>query len=134
MRLGVTGSRDWHDRGFVWRHLDRVHAHRPITLLVHGHCATGVDAHADAWARERGIMIERHPAAWGQIEVAGAVVKYRADGLPYNANAGPERNSRMVASGLDGLISFPGGWGTADMTMKALAAGVKVMQVKAPNE
>lgn len=133
MRLAVTGGRDWSDGGFVWRHLDRVHAFKRITVLVHGACPTGVDAYAKAWAKDRGVPDEPHPARWGEIEAPGAVVKYRADGTPYNSAAGPVRNSEMVASGLDGLVSFPGGWGTADCTLKALAADVKVMQVKAPN-
>jgi hypothetical protein len=131
MRLGVTGGRDFSDQALVWHHLDRVHAHRPITMLVHGACPTGVDALADAWARDRGVPVEPHPAAWSHLEVAGAELKRRRDGTVYNAKAGPIRNTAMANSGLDGLVSFPGGWGTADMTVKAMAAGVTVMAVKA---
>lgn len=130
MRLGVTGGRGFADRDFVWRHLNRVHGHRTVTTLVHGACETGVDKFADEWAAALGIPREPHAALWHVLDVPGAKLKRRKDGTIYNAAAGPIRNSAMVTSGLDGLVSFPGGWGTADMTVKCLSAGVKVMQVK----
>ena len=38
-------------------------------------------------------------------------------------------NAQMVVYGLDGLVAFPGGRGTADMVTRARAAGVTVMEV-----
>lgn len=54
---------------------------------------------------------------------------HRADWATYGDSAGPRRNQEMVDSGLDLLIAFPGGMGTADMVRRAKAAGVPVEEV-----
>ncbi|HEY5311059.1 MAG TPA: SLOG family protein, partial [Pirellulales bacterium] len=51
----VTGGRDYANRDFTFAALDRVHAHRAITLIVYGACfdrATGEPLGADRWADE----------------------------------------------------------------------------------
>lgn len=113
--LAVCGGRDYADRDRVLATLDRVHAKRPVTLLVQGDCPTGADAFTRDWARARHLPCLGFPAAW---ETEGRA-------------AGPLRNARMVAYGLDGLVAFPGGRGTADMTRRCHAAGVTVMVIPA---
>lgn len=113
MRLLVTGGRHYTDREAVYDALDRVHAKRPVTLLIHGACPTGADSLADDWAALRGI--ERRPfyAMWRQ----------------YGPSAGPIRNRTMLADGKpDGVVAFPGNNGTADMVAIARAAGVTVWE------
>ncbi|WP_429016050.1 DUF2493 domain-containing protein [Comamonas sp. 4034] len=110
--LCVCGGRDYQDRERVFSTLDRVHSKRPVTLLVHGD-ASGADSLAAAWAIVQGVQIRAFPAAWNK----------------HGRRAGPIRNSEMVACGIDGLVAFPGGNGTADMVRQAYAAGVAVMEV-----
>lgn len=105
----VCGGRDYINREQVFAALDLAHARKPITLLVHG-SAPGADALADEWAASRRVIVERFAADW--------------QGL--GPKVGPERNSRMVASGAHGCIAFPGGRGTEDCTRRCEAAGIPV--------
>lgn len=99
------------ERSHVRAVLSDVHRKRGITALIHGD-ASGADAVAKEWARERGVPEEPYPAQW-QTE---------------GRQAGFKRNQRMLDTAKpDGVIAFPGGSGTADMVAKAQAAGVPVM-------
>lgn len=87
-RLLITGSRDWPEKDAYWilRHLDAAFAQtlqvdREL-IVVHGHCLTGVDAYADFWCEQVGVMPERHPAKWKL----------------YGRSAGFKRNAEMVNS------------------------------------
>lgn len=107
MRVGVTGGRDYADRRTVARVLEAL---RPDVVLVHG-AATGADSLCAEWWSSDGRVTEPHPADWTK----------------YGRAAGAIRNQVMVDSGLDVLIAFPGGRGTADMVRRASRAGVKVI-------
>lgn len=115
MRIGVTGGRKYYKPTVVQKALRLFD--RPwrteIPVLVHGD-ASGADRLATVTAIEMGWETEPHPAHW---HIHG------------NA-AGPRRNQAMVDSGLDVLIAFSGGKGTADMVARALKAGVLVLEVK----
>lgn len=108
-RVAVTGGR-------YYAHPERVHAVLDVELqagpfvLVHGACPTGVDRHADRWARANGVQVERHPAEWGV----------------YGGVAGSMRNLKMALSGLSKLIKFPGGRGTMNMVGHCRREGVHV--------
>jgi hypothetical protein len=113
----VCGGRDYKDRDRVFAALDKAHTHKPITLLVHGACMDprtgelqGADAHADAWARDRGVEVEMHPADWAT----------------WGKAAGPMRNRQMADAGAHGCIAFPGHSGTADMARHAERCGIVV--------
>lgn len=109
MRIGVTGGRDFDGWHLV------VHTLRQMpesAVLVHG-AAPGADSLCAEWWDMQGRVVEAHPADW---ETHGKA-------------AGPLRNQEMVDSGLDLLLVFPGGRGTADMRSRAEAAGVHILDV-----
>lgn len=129
----VCGGRRFTDRAFVFRTLDRVHSKRPITLVieggqrhrdVRGKLVGGADWLASEWANIIAIKLLTVEADWGDITVPGAVIKKDALGRKYNANAGPQRNAKMLTYGPDVVVAFEGGTGTADMTSKAAKANV----------
>lgn len=113
----VCGGREYADRERVFAALDRVHAKRQITLLVHGACMneatgelSGADRWADEWARERGVQVEPHPADW----------------TTWGKSAGPMRNQQMANAGAHGLVAFPGDAGTRSMCVHAERNGIPV--------
>lgn len=111
MRFIVCGGRDYTDSRAVFHALDRLRARGLVTAIIHGG-ARGADAHAGSWAEQQaGVELVVFEADWER------------DGRA----AGPKRNARMIAEGRpDGVVAFPGGRGTADMTRQAEAAGIKV--------
>lgn len=92
LRVLVTGSRDWPDEQQVRDALRGVASGiaSQNVLVVHGHCPTGADAHADMAARIFGMQVERHPADWTK----------------YGRRAGPLRNAEMVRLGADICLAF----------------------------
>jgi len=115
MRVIVTGGRNYEDRATVWRVLDELHAERPIEVLVHGG-ATGADHLAHWWARAKGVPVEIFrvlPDEWRSI----------------GPSAGPIRNKRMIGSGADMVVAFPGGRGTANCADLAAKAGIEVRRI-----
>jgi hypothetical protein len=112
MRIIVCGGRDYVDADKVASVLGAVEAEneKPPTL-VHGG-SRGADDLADRYARVHGWLIETHAANW-----------------PEGRRAGPLRNQRMVDTGADLLIAFPGGRGTEDCAKRAEKAGIPVRHV-----
>lgn len=115
MRVLVCGGREFgsnpEDARRLVAALDRAHAHKPITTLIHGD-ARGADTGAARWA-------ETH----ADIEV----LPFPADWTRHGNAAGHRRNAQMLSEGQpDGVIAFPGGRGTSDMVRKARAAGLPV--------
>lgn len=81
-------------------------------VIVHG-AARGADTIARLVAEDLGLATEAHPADWKK----------------HGKAAGPIRNQEMLDSGIDLVIAFPGGNGTADMVKRARQAGVEVVEV-----
>lgn len=79
--------------------------------IIHGK-AEGADDLADQWAVVNWVPIEEHPADWDK----------------HGKAAGPIRNQEMLATGIDYVIAFPGGRGTAHMKKIAEKAGVPVIE------
>ena len=108
----VCGGRTYADVDAVYAALDRAHAKRPITLLIHGDAA-GADVLGAAWARLRCIPHLGHPADWSR----------------HGKGAGPKRNQAMLSYWRpEGVIAFSGGAGTADMMKRARCAGLPVLE------
>jgi UDP-N-acetylmuramoylalanine-D-glutamate ligase len=83
-----------------------------ITIITGG--ATGADRSAADWAALEFTDYEEYPANWKK----------------HGKAAGPIRNKQMLDSGVDLVIAFPGGAGTANMVKQAKKAGVKIIQIK----
>lgn len=123
MNVIVCGGRDFGDadpweHGYLVGFLDAIDRATPIARLAHGG-ASGADVCGEHWARnQEGCAVQVYPAKWSGEGRA----------------AGPIRNQRMLdaelALGLDAVIAFPGGKGTADMVRRARAAGVRVIEAR----
>lgn len=114
MRILVTGGRNFANRPLLTATLDRLHAERPITLVIHG-AARGADTLAGEWAVMNGVLFQAYAADWER----------------YGRSAGPRRNGEMLAEKPDLVVAFPGGAGTEDMKRRARGAGLEVLEVGA---
>jgi hypothetical protein len=116
MKLLVFGGRDYSDEAKVFAVLDKVHAKRPVTMLIEGG-ADGADWLGGQWAKSR--------------EVPRLIVyaRWKTEGR----SAGPKRNARMIEHKPDGAVQFPGGVGTADMRRRCDEAGIRVLEIDPTN-
>lgn len=114
MRVLVCGGRHFKNRALLELTLDRVHARRPFSHIIHGG-AEGADLMAGEWALDNRVPFEVFEAHWNT----------------YHGNrAGNVRNARMLRNGKpDLVIAFEGGSGTQDMICKSLTAGIAVLVV-----
>lgn len=112
MRLCVCGGRDYFNRNKIYEVLDYAFEHKEFVLITGG--STGADTLAAQWARDNGVIHELYPADW----------------KTHGKAAGPIRNRKMAESGLDILIAFPGGKGTADMIRQCKKRKIKVVEVE----
>ncbi len=113
MRVLVCGGRDFVDREHLALALNRMHADRRFTVVIH-RGARGADSLAGEWAAAHGIDVVVEQARWKEEGRA----------------AGPLRNQRMLELHRpDFVIAFPGGRGTADMKRRASAAGLIVHEL-----
>lgn len=117
----VCGGRDYNDREKLHGELNRLEQEsgRLIIGLIHG-AARGADTLAKEWMDER--------VAWNKrLWSAG----YPADWATHGKAAGPIRNQHMLDQnpGIELVVAFPGGSGTADMVRRAKTKGIKVVEV-----
>lgn len=128
MRIGVTGGRDFNDWDKIAETLSGY-----FGTLVHGDAPGADRLCAQWWAQNYGEdHREAHPAPWDEPCRPSCAPGHRRAvlGIPDRCPAaGPYRNQEMVDSGLDLLIAFPGGRGTADMVARARAVGVRVVEI-----
>jgi len=117
VRVIVTGSRKWMDGKAVHHALSNLYLEHGAFHLMHGACATGADAAAQAWWEAThaitGCTEERFPANWER-----------------GKQAGPERNRRMVEAGADLVLAFPlpDGSGTQHTMQLARDAGIEIVE------
>ena len=109
-RILITGGRDYNNQRVIDHVLD-TYTNEGDILIVGG--ARGVDTIAERFALRRGRAIDKHVADWEK----------------YGKRAGYIRNHKMVTSGADLCIAFPGGRGTADCVERALNSGIPVFEV-----
>lgn len=124
MRLVVTGGRNYRDTARVFAALDELHTEAPITLLIEGE-ADGLDKRSAAWAKRKGIAVQKCAVDWDDVSHPNAVVRYTRSGRPYDVTAGTRRNQQMIDEHApEFALVFPGGTGTADMRARIVAAGI----------
>jgi hypothetical protein len=113
MRVLVYGGRTFGDKAALYAKLDALHAARRITCVISG-MAARADSLAVGWAYANGVDFE----------------SYHADWRLYGKSAGVVRNKKMLFEGKpDVAVAFPGGRGTADMTMRVRKANVELIEV-----
>lgn len=109
MRVIIAGSRTITDYNLVCHAIAQSGIADQITCVISG-TAGGVDTLGERWAKDHGILIERHPADWNR----------------HGKRAGFIRNSEM-AQVADALIAVTtGSNGTAHMIQAACARGIPV--------
>jgi hypothetical protein len=118
LRLLVTGSRHWTDHAAIANALNAQHRkwNRPAdAVLVVGDCE-GADTIAAASWKKAGLPVDQCEARWSEL------------GL----RAGPDRNRKMVESGVDECLAFPIGVskGTRGCVKLARSAGVPVTVIE----
>ncbi len=128
IRIIIAGGRDYTNypelKGFCKAVVD---LYKNDVEIVSG-TMKGVDLLGERFSREViGSEPARFPADWDDINHPEAVVKYKKNGKPYNAAAGPIRNRKM-ADYADMLIAF---WdkksrGTKNMIEEAEKRGLLV--------
>lgn len=113
-RVLVCGGRDFANRDLLFAALDAIHAKRNFVLEMDGDYR-GADRLAKDWAEWRGIRRLPFPADWTR----------------YGGQAGPIRNQQMLDEGRpDLVVAFEGDNGTADMSRRALRAGVELIEIR----
>lgn len=112
-RILVCGGRDFNDNEFLKHQLTALFHIYGQFVLVHGD-ARGADTLAKEWAEHVGLPIEAYPADWKK----------------HGKRAGPIRNREMLASGIDYVVAFPGGEGTAHMVSIASREGILVWDLR----
>ena len=108
----VTGGREYDGLGVVFDCITKLNEQFERMIIIHGD-ADGADTLANTVCKELGIEQVRIPAAWNK----------------YKKAAGPIRNQLMLDlfPGIDLVMSFPGGIGTADMKDKASKKGIPII-------
>lgn len=116
MKVLVCGGRDYNDFDKVCTTLDSING---VTTIISGAAtgaATGADTLSEKWAALRNIRIIRYPAQWKK----------------FGRSAGPIRNQTMIDENPDIklLVAFPGGSGTRDMALRAVAAAIPILMAE----
>jgi hypothetical protein len=78
--------------------------------------APGVDLLGVEFAKRNGLAWHERPAAWDDLEVEGAVIRYNRYGKPYNVRAGEFRNIAMGKES-QGLVAIWNGKSTGTKQM-----------------
>jgi hypothetical protein len=112
MRVCICGGRNYFNAEKVNEVLDYAYQRKPFVLISGG--ATGADTLGIQWARSREVPVEVYPAQWRL----------------YGRRAGPLRNLKMIGTGIDVLLAFPGGRGTQHMMLACMKHGIKVIAIK----
>ena len=124
MKVLVCGGRNYSDITTLRRTLDRLHAERGFTTLIHG-AARGADSMAGRWAKNAGIPVQEFPAQWRRHD---SKCGYTCRNSSYCRRAGFRRNETMLhQGGPDLVVAFPGGPGTKGMVDLARRAGVETI-------
>lgn len=129
MRVLVCGGRDYTDNDRVDRLLEQ---------LFCPHYPDDTDGSAGTWLPPPDLVLvtgdapgaDRMASDWGVVNWVKQEF-YPADWPTHGKAAGPIRNQQMLDTGIDLVVAFPGGRGTADMIARATKARVPVLSVPA---
>jgi hypothetical protein len=111
-RVLVCGGRDYNDWDRLEDELNAIERAYGQLTIISG-CARGADSLAIRYAEKYGDPVEKFPADWNT----------------HGRAAGFIRNQQMLDSGVDLVVAFPGGRGTADMVRRSKKAGVEVIEI-----
>lgn len=114
VRILITGSRDWDNKGVISDALLPYEEDSTfVPTLVSGACKTGADVIAENIAEKWGWVVERHPANWNK----------------YGKKAGMIRNDEMVKLGADICFAFikDGSLGASMTANRALKAYIPLV-------
>lgn len=115
MRLLICGGRHFDEAATILDELTRFHAHRPVTVLIHGGLPM-IGTPAESWARQNDVHVIRYPANWTLL----------------GKQAETRRNLFMLEdSRPDALLAFPGGRHTVELLQRARSISVPVILAKA---
>jgi hypothetical protein len=134
VRVLVTVSRTWSAWSTVRTALGQLHERYPDAVLVHGNAKEGDQTVAGMW-RSLGGVDDPMDADWAkcdpEIDVAcqRSHRKKRRNGEEYCPTAGLRRNTVMIETSPDLVISFVRNKsrGASDCTQKAYDAGLRVV-------
>jgi len=130
MKVVISGSRSIHDAA----HLEQAIIQSGfgyIDEIVYGKAASGVDRHAEDYARAQDIKATPFPAQWHDFTLRRVMSKKNGRGQYYNAVAGMVRNEDMVLyvrkfdGGLIAVWNFESP-GTANTIAHGIVNGLKV--------
>jgi len=125
----VCGGRDYGDRAKLAYELSRLEHERgrPFLGLIHG-AAKGADTLAAEWQNARIRAVRNRDRGTEGLPRDLWAAGYPADWNKHGPAAGPIRNQYMLDNnpGIELVIAFPGGRGTADMVRRAKAKGIPV--------
>ena len=111
LRLLVCGGRHFDDLTMVEEWLERIHALRPVSVLIHGGLP-GLGLALENWARRNDVRLIRYPSNFS--------LGKRGDF---------ERDDFMLEDGRpDALLAFPGGVRTARLLDRAKGLGLDTLQ------
>lgn len=121
----ICGGRDYRNRERVFKILDAAVERLGVDAIVQGGQIStdpetgakfGADWLAKSWAIQRALQCETFYADWTGLGRA----------------AGPIRNGKMLGSGAELCIAFPGSAGTENMVAQATEKGLRVIKVDWP--
>ena len=111
----ICGGRDFSDVEMFahgMRSLIQIRGGLPRRVVQGG--ANGADAMGERWAKSHALESTTVNADWPK----------------YGRSAGPIRNYAMLKIGIDLVVAFPGGRGTANMIIQANHYRVTVVEIK----
>jgi len=104
--------------------------HPEDVVFLSGMAENSPDMMIVKWCKERGYPWAEFPAAWDDLDAAGAVIRYTRSGKPYNAVAGHDRNRLMGDFGSHLIVFWDGlSPGTRHMREYAMSRKLDVMTV-----
>lgn len=108
--------------------LDTLHAQRGPIGCVLWAGADRFNDRASAWAMENGTRAEPYHVDWTESWYPDTIVRYRRDGLAYDARAPFRRNERLLRETQPHLVVvYPNGPGAKDLILRAQSAGIEVL-------